>query len=280
MIKTIADLEDATEAEIKEAKKSFRFKERVTYQMNQMGKQTGLTLEEWEERVGKRKPEECPTCQGRGSVLPRLRTVGTIHASSATKCVTALYYDVTGEIAPKEELSIELQITFKIGHAIHNMLQHALHQVDDDDFDFDDEVKVDLPDAMIENGRADGEAETDLARGLLEIKTISGDDFSKLRGPKKEHLTQAVGLYAKGRDAPFVVFLYISKTWPHKIKEYVIEYDEKYFKEWYRKKGIKVENALDEGKPPKADASAYDCKSCSYGYACPQRLGMLDRFKR
>ena len=119
MIQTIADLESHTPAEIEKARKSIDFKGLAMNAIKQLGQRPGYTFEEWEAAKAELKPETCPTCNGRGTVMPRMRTVGTIHASSATKCVTALYFDVTGEIAPKVELSTELLITFEIGTAIH-----------------------------------------------------------------------------------------------------------------------------------------------------------------
>jgi CRISPR/Cas system-associated exonuclease Cas4 (RecB family) len=278
VIKTIRDLDTASDEEIEKARKSVNFKGLVFSQLKEDGEKPGMTLDEWQEFVDNREPHECPACHGEGEILPRVRTVGTIHASSSSKCVAALYYDVTGELAPKESLSPELQFTFAIGHAIHDLVQKALHRAMGEDFE--DEVRVDLPEALIINGSADGRAYFPRCRVLLEIKTISEKEFGKLRKPKSEHLTQAAGLYAKGLDVPFISFLYISKGWPHDMKEYVLVYDDAVFRKWYREKGIKVENALEERRPPKADASPYECKNCSYGYGCPQRLGNKSAFRR
>lgn len=279
MIETIRDLENASDEEIEEARKSINFKGLAWAQLEEDGHREGKTLDQWQEFVDTREPHACPTCHGKGEVLPRVRTVGTIHASSATKCVTALYYDVTGELAPKEYIPPELAITFAIGHSIHAVIQDALLRAMGEE-DFEEEVKVDLPEALIVNGSADGRAYFPRCRVCLEIKTISEKEFLKLRKPKSEHIVQAAALYAKGLDVPFISFLYVSKGWPHDMKEYVLVYDEAEFRNWYREKGIKVENALEKRRPPVADASPYECKKCGYGYGCSQRLGNSSAFRR
>jgi CRISPR/Cas system-associated exonuclease Cas4 (RecB family) len=186
---------------------------------------------------------------------------------------------VTGELAPKEYIKPELQFTFAIGHSVHAVAQESLHRAMGQHFQ--DEVNVTLQEAMILGGSADGVSTFfRLCRVLLEIKTISEKEFLKLRKPKKEHITQAAALYAKGLKVPFISFLYISKGWPHDMKEYVLVYDETDFRNWYREKGKKVDDAMETGVPPKADASPYECKECGYGYGCPQRIGKSSAFRR
>ena len=279
MIETISDLKKASKQEISDAIRNIDIRGVVTRGLVNRGRRPGYTMDQWRKEREKRESETCPTCAGRGHVHQKLRTVGTIHASGATRCVVSLYYDVTGEIAPAEELKPELLITFEIGHAIHGLVQEVLHEELGDAFA--DEVRVDLQEAMILNGSADGIIWLPRCRVLLEIKTISENEYGKLRKPKPDHLIQAVGLYAKGLDVPFISFLYISKGWPHDIKEYVVPYDERVFQNWYSQWGIKVEEALEEGVPPRAEnVSAYTCGQCKYNSDCPQALGMRDRFKK
>ena len=124
---------------------------------------------------------------------------------------------------------------------------------------------------MVLGSSTDGVVELEHARVLLEIKSI-GSEFDKLAAPKREHLTQAVGIYATAMDTPFISFLYVSKKWPHEVKEFVVPYDEKYYRRWWKNKGSVVEEALENGAPPVADASKDDCGFCPYAYFCPQKL--------
>ena len=68
----------------------------------------------------------------------------------------------------------------------------------------EDEVRVDLPEALILDGSADGVGQFPLCRAGLEIKTMSEKEFGTLRKPKPEHIVQASALYSKGLDVPFM----------------------------------------------------------------------------
>jgi len=200
VIETIRDLERASQKEIDDALRNIDIRGIVTKGLVERGRRPGYTMDQWREKRDSREPEDCPTCYGRGTVLEPIRTVGTVHASGACKCVVSIYYDVTGEIAPKEELKPELLITFGIGHAIHGLVQDVLHDQLGDTFA--DEVRVDLQEAMILNGSADGIIWLPRCRVLLEIKTISETEYGKLRKPKPEHLIQARDCMRRGSMPP------------------------------------------------------------------------------
>jgi CRISPR/Cas system-associated exonuclease Cas4 (RecB family) len=182
-----------------------------------------------------------------------------------------LFYDVTGEHPPKHVIPHELQITFAMGHAIHDKIQRALHFAFKGRFA--DEVKVDLYEAFVAGSSADGVLDLGHTRVLVEVKSI-GKEFDKLQAPKTAHLVQAAGIYATALDTPFISYLYVSKAWPHSIKEFVIPYDPMVYKKWWRSKGSKVEDALESGEPPIADSDKYECTSCPYNYFCPQKLNV------
>jgi CRISPR/Cas system-associated exonuclease Cas4 (RecB family) len=234
-----------------------------------MGRATGHTFEDYENWQKAPATEECRTCHGTGLYKKPMRSVGTIHASSAHMCVRKLYYDVEASRPAKTELSPELLITFSMGHGIHDVVQKALHVALPGRFR--DEVKVDLDEAMILGSSTDGVIELDQARVLLEIKSI-GKEFDSLKSPKPEHITQAVGIYAKALKVPFISFLYVSKSWPHNVKEFVVVYDEKVYSRWWKTKGALVEQALETGTAPIADATKDECAGCGYAYFCPQKL--------
>lgn len=292
MIWTIRDLDKYSEAEIEGIRRQISFKKIAIAQMKQNGQQEGMTSEEYKKWRQERQPIECPRCHGRGNILPSKRTVGTIHASSAHACTLALYYDITGELRPRDYIKPELQITFAIGHAVHDLVQGALRDALGPIFE--DEVKVDLWEAWVTGSSTDGLVDPrkgDLpedsawkrhgwpaARCVLEIKTMSDAQFIKLKEPLDYHILQAMGIYAQGLNVPFVSFLYVSKSWPHSMKEYVYAYDPKVFRRWWLKKGKKIEEALDNKKPPAATATKYDCTNCKYQHECPQALGVRDRF--
>lgn len=270
-IRTIQDLKKATPEEIEEVRRTINLRGIVIRQLEKDARRTGMTRVEYLEAMENREPHTCPTCNGEGIVYPaEPRGIGTIHPSSAHKCVTRLYYDVTGELRAEENIPYHLDITFEIGHVIHRKIQKALHRALPGKFE--DEVNVTIIEALIDGGHADGEGELEFGDFLLEIKTISEDGFKGITKPKAEdHLVQG-HIYAKARNKPFISYIYASKGPGHPIKEFVVPYEERVFREWYLKKAAPVEHALEEGRPPKADANKYECDQCGYQNGCPQRI--------
>lgn len=264
------DLKTATREEIEAARNSLRIRERVIARVESMGSQLGMTREEYLEHLASLEEHDCPTCKGTGRVKPpKPREQGVIHPSSAHTCTLRLYHDVVGSIAPRENIPWRLRVTFNIGHAIHDTIQQAL--LDElGPSAFIPEKKIDI--GGLVRGNTDGELWLPEAHAVLEIKTAGDSTFDGLSAPKKDHLIQAMGLYATALDAPFVVFLYVSKTYPYPVKEFVLEYDESIFSSWFRSKGGKVAEALRSGQPPVADATAYECSECPYGHSCMQKI--------
>ena len=266
---TIDDLKKASPSDIEQVRSSINLADIVRQQLIKDGQRDGLTLDEYEHHLSTRKErkETCKTCRGKGYNLPYERSCGTIHASSAHYCRTRLYYDVVGDIAPRHEIKPELAFTFQIGHALHETTQNALSSALGDKFQ--EEVKIDLPEAFVSGSSVDGVIELDNCRVVLEIKSI-GSKFKTLGSPLDYHRTQAMGIYATAVDAPFVSTLYVEKAWPHNFKEFVEVYDPGVFNNWWRKKGKFVEAALESGQPPIADASKWECVDCIYAHACDQ----------
>lgn len=276
-ILSIDDLSNLSARSLEEAKVAVSIKDRLLRYIRKGAAKTGLTLEEYTAQI-EALPAfvDCRHCGGTGQVIPeKPRGIGWIHPSSAHKCVLRLYYDVTTEIVPVDTIEWESVITFAMGHTIHEIVQRCLADLvrPEDDEAIDIEAPIYLTDLV--KGHADGlmrlTAGGVIARSVLEIKTI-GSEYDTLKAPKPEHLTQAMGLYATALDAPFVTYLYISKKWPHDVKEFVLPYDANVFHTWVRNKGSKVHEALMTGQPPIADADPTECAKCPYGHACPAKV--------
>ncbi len=270
MIHSIDDLKHASDREIQEAMGALNLRGRVTAGLQRRSKEVGLTRAQYIAEVEKINAEEldCAHCRGTGKLKRRVpRTVGVIHPSSADKCVLRLYYDVVGEFAPQSTFKPPLMFTFKIGHAMHDLVQEIL--AEDLGTAFEPEKRIEI--GTLVAGNTDGLVTIPEARAVLEIKSM-GSEYGGLKEPKGDHRVQAGGLYATALDAPFTVYLYISKDWPHDIKEYVEVYDPGVFRRWSRTKGERVQSALDSGEVPVADASPAECGDCPYNKDCPQRL--------
>jgi len=267
-IHRIADLGNAKAEEIARAISLIDLKGLVYRQMTKDGRRVGMTRAEYVELVGEAVPSPCRVCDGKGELVPHIRSVGTVHPSSAHRCRLKLYYDVIAEVAGEEEISPELQFIFDIGHALHATIQKTLHRALPDRFS--DEVPVDLPESFIENGHADGVVEERDITYLIEIKTIGAEGYSTLTKPKEEHILQA-SIYCRALDIPFMCFLYVDKG-TGSMKQYPLAYDERVYQSWRRAKIEPIEKALEAGKEPIADAGKYECSTCGYRKGCSQSL--------
>ena len=258
---------------------------------------------------------ECRTCSGSGTVTPKARSVGTIHPSGANTCVLRLYNDVMAIKRPRSVKPQGLRTTFDFGHITHARVQSALlaaanwneeaeiqrlalepwdpwmndvtgitSKLAPLEFEFEDEVRVELPAALISGGHADGVFEMTVevrgelvrVRGILEIKTSGEEDYKKIKKPKDDHRIQAAALYATALDCAFVVFLYFAKVFDMKqifVREFVDIYDRALYEKWCTEKLDKVEHALETGRPPTADAGSWECGQCNYNNDCPQKRG-------
>ena len=280
-ILSIDDLKGASNTDLRAAVSALRIRERVMSRLTAMGRKKSMTRAEYIAHVESLVEHDCPACRGSGKVKPaKPREIGVIHPSQAHKCLLRNYYDVTGEMAAIETIEWKMQATFAIGHAVHALVQGALDAEAADTstgLEFHAEAPIDMGGFI--RGNTDGDMWLPTVHPVLEIKTM-GSEFANLSAPKEEHQLQANGMYATGLDAPFVVFLYISKEFPYPIKEFVVEHDPNLFKRWMRNKGEKIQRALERGEPPIADAQASECRECPYAHSCPQKIEKKGGFSR
>lgn len=277
-ILSIDDLAKSTEHELSAAVEQLRIAERVKRVIANQASTPRLTLEEYNSIVDNTKPVPCKVCNGTGLFTPPApRKCGVLHPSSAHMCVLRMYYDIKGVMQNTPAISYELALTFAIGHAIHEMVQNAISTFWDSS-QFVPEADVDM--GLI-HGHTDGLITLDNVRAVLEIKTM-GAEYDSLTKPKPEHILQAMGLYSTALDAPFTVFLYVSKKYPHPIKEYILPYDPDIYDRWWRKKGEKVFRAVEENDEPVADAEPAECAQCGYKKVCAQMADKkaMARFRR
>jgi len=270
MIHSIDDLKGISDRELKAALETLNLKGRVMAGLQRKSKEVGLTRAQYLAEMAAIDAEDtdCRHCGGTGKFKRKApRTIGVIHPSSADSCVLRLYYDVTGEYAPQATFKPPLMFTFKIGHAMHDLVQEILSE--DLGAAFEPEKRIKIGELVA--GNTDGLVTLPTIRAVLEIKSM-GSEYQGLKEPKGDHRIQAGGLYATALDAPATVYLYISKDWPHDIKEFVEVYDPSIFRRWARTKGERVQEALDKNDPPVADASPAECAECPYRQDCPQRL--------
>ena len=274
MIKTIEDLKAASPEEVERIRRRIDVLGTIYMQTKKDARRVAMTQAEYDAKVLARKPKTCPKCEGAGQVTEHLRHVGSLHPSGAYKCRTRQYYEMIAEEPYAEDIDPELFYIFAIGTAVHVIFQGCLHRALGDRFE--DEVRVELAEALVEGGAADGVIDGDEYRVVNEFKTMGGG-YDKLTSPKKEHILQA-SIYAKALDVPFISFLYFHKE-NSEMKEFVIPFDERAYNTFLREKVAPIEAALWSRIPPIADAAKGECGKCPI-YNCQQKIGERNTFHR
>lgn len=267
MIRTIAELNAASPAEVERIRRKIDVYGTIYQQAMKEGLRTSLTHAQYDAICRNLKPEPCSKCDGSGQVIRHPRHVGSLHPSGAYKCRTRQYYEIVAEEVYKEQIEPGLSFIFALGTFVHQLFQGLLHRALGDRFA--DEVPVELAEALVEGGAADGVIVHEEYRVLNEFKTM-GSGYDKLTAPKPEHILQA-SIYAKALDVPFISFLYFHKE-NSEIKEFVIPFHERAYNEFLREKAQPIEAALWSGIPPHADATKGECLKCPI-HNCQQRLG-------
>ena len=194
------------------------------------------------------------------------RSGGYYSPSSLPYCSRAMYYQ-RARVEQRGCLEAQTRITFGVGHAVHDMLQAWLL-----DAIGEDSLRIEVPcvdEELHIRGAADGLFELEHFRKLLEIKTISGKGFADLTKPKPEHMLQT-HCYAHMLDTPLLVFLYISKEWPHPIKEYCVFFDRVV---WGKAldKIESVERCFEAETPPPQEVGR-GCWECKFRWHCDPEL--------
>ena len=148
-------------------------------------------------------------------------------SSDCMKCPRLLYFERTVGYAERLDSAVtpELQVIFKMGSAIHAMLQAwflAWNDMDGMPHCVGNEVRIEDDELNI-GGYIDSvlkfpESDDEIP---IEIKTINSYQFGLLKQPKPEHRMQ-VGLYIAETGAPYGIVLYCNKD-SGEMKEFRVE---------------------------------------------------------
>ena len=195
-----------------------------------------------------------------------------LHPSSeCLMCMRRLYFEKNPKYADQmvEKIDTELQVTFKIGHALHGMIQHWFENMTDIEGLPDlveNEAKV-TDEALRVAGSIDSILKfPDVEEPVpIEIKTKTADLFKSLSAPDAAHRLQ-LGMYLMLTGLPYGILLYISKDRPHSFKEFVVEQMDMgpTLRRWQQ-----VRDALDAGSP---SLLPYECECDTSKFKnCPCR---------
>lgn len=200
---------------------------------------------------------------GEGKGQKKARATGVIHPSelSTKDCDRLIAYGLVEEVQ-QERVWAKLRKVFDIGHIYHDIIQHALVWSMPD---FEPEVPIRNVQLQI-LGHCDGK----YADEGIEIKTFGAVGFSKISGPKPEHVEQAT-IYAVHLDLNIMNYVYVCKE-TAEIQVFRANVDRKV---WHQlaTRATRIIQSVNRGQlPPPITGKDSTCKSCKYCWTCKPEL--------
>lgn len=163
----------------------------------------------------------------------------------------------------KAEIPSNLRKIFAMGHAVHEVVQRAAHEVSDA---FNSERTARFPETLI-SGSCDG----DLGDEGLEIKSMSEAGFKSLKSPKTEHKKQG-SIYAHALGLKRMLFVYYEKKTGSVAFFYENPSAPMLAEIRSRAKTAEVKAKKKNGLPPRT--ISWGCGTCAYKYTCkPEENG-------
>ena len=204
---------------------------------------------------------------------------GHFHPSAIGACGRRNVYEYICAPAIATTDPDDLEV-FDMGHAVHGLVQGKLAKLGVSlatkgvGYSFREEVRFDpQTDVLYQDlhvgGTTDGILEiwTDTwkQRGILEVKSIKDENFTKLRGPKEDHVMQA-HIYAKRFDCPIIWIWYFNKNTSER-KVYTVIFQQEIFERAVTKYALWLSHA-ESGTLPDREESFYICPRCEYREVC------------
>lgn len=210
-----------------------------------------------------------------------------IHASEISNCQLKAYHTLCGlEKRKNPNPNPMWQKKFKIGHAIHAMIQGELHRMakrSNGLLSFADEVPITPYTSAISNwykiySSCDGVITLrerdergrliDVTRMILEIKSSSPTEYEKLKAPKPEHIEQA-HVYMACLDIPFAWILYYNKgneNYTSSRGAFLVKFNHELWDSLTQRIELLMTQA-ESGTPPPPIEGIW-CEWCDYGWNC------------
>lgn len=206
-----------------------------------------------------------------------------IHASEISSCMKQLVYGIMGtERRPDPDtMDLNMLMRFRIGTAVHAMLQADWHRIAEKDPNilFEDEVTIhpDLGGACAEwnlHSSCDGVI-TILKGGVpymrvgMEIKTESYQGFNGLKKPRPKHVEQTM-LYMRALDLPLMWTLYYNKSNSNIVPAappYLFKFDDNLWSNDLEMRFARATYRASINKLPEKTEGMH-CKWCPFSYTC------------
>jgi hypothetical protein len=208
--------------------------------------------------------------------------VAGVHASELNTCKRQVVYSLH-QTPKKAKIQIESRKRFKIGHAIHHMLQSDFAKMADahsDSLSFREEVKVHGTPLAVQyyiESSCDGvfhiqNEKVDVRIGI-EIKSISPNDFASLTGPQQKHIEQA-HVYMACLDLPLMWFIYWNKgnqNFTPMTAPWLITFNPDIW-DGLKDRAMECLAAADAGQLPDRE-EGFHCSWCGYAWTCEPKKG-------
>lgn len=207
-----------------------------------------------------------------------------IHASESSGCWRPPVYSLMGTARkPPPKSDTNMLMRFGVGHAVHAMLQDAWHRIaakSNGRILFRDEVAMSpkLQEAAIQwdiHSHCDGEIilcdedSVPQVRIVLEIKTESDGQYTKLKEPRDKHKEQT-NLYMAMLDAPLTWVLYYNKSnssITDSVPPWLYKFDRKMWEEQQEMRFAKMHHLAETGVLPDR-TEGMECGWCPFAWTC------------
>lgn len=206
-----------------------------------------------------------------------------IHASEISKCERIMVYSLmaTDRIPNTTSVNINMLMRFRLGHAVHAMVQNDWHRIAkvDDNIQFADEVKI--------HPGLGGKAEewelmsscdgvvTILRGGIpqvrvgVEIKTESGPQYDKLKKVRPDHEEQTC-LYMAALDLPLMWTFYYNKSnsnITNSHNPWLYTFNTKLWEDQLEMRFARAQHMAETKELPDRK-EGMQCSWCAYGHTC------------
>lgn len=213
-----------------------------------------------------------------------------LHASELCSCLRMAYYSLVA--TPKvPTAAYNMKMRFDLGSCVHALTQSDFHkacELTGGRITFEDEVRINSDTSPIAReydiqSSADGvftywdEQGQPYLRVGLEIKTMSGPEFDKVKEVQDKHLAQT-SVYMRCLDLPLMYYYYYNKSNSNDVPArapWVVPYDQRIWaaqearaKQTHEHRRLNVLPDREEGM---------HCTWCPYAYTCAPAYGRLGK---
>lgn len=215
--------------------------------------------------------EICQLCSGKGVIKEGEREKFCFHPSEISRCSRALGYGLLDVPTNDRNYTATDIKTFDFGTVAHTTFQWwAKNTFKNTNIKAEAEVeftakKDTLTPLAYLAGHMDLSIESEAFHIGIEIKTIN--KLASMKQPSDDYLRQAT-CYLKALNLPGMLFVFLEKSYPHKIVQFFFGYNENIWQSINDKLSHVIDTVITTGQPPEQDVSDSACNNCKYQNVC------------